>query len=117
MTMLLLLNMKDVEKTVKEDIIDDYNSLRSAYNSIEFKVKQILLGIDPSDLLNVDSSVAAIDPPLKRPIAMAISIACCKAAALHNNKSIYEYISSNLMERKANEPIQIPVPTVSILSR
>lgn len=95
-------------KNVSEpSMLKDYTMLRQ-------KIKDVVIDIDPTNVLKLDESIAklsGVDPAE----SLALSIACCRAGARHKGKKLYQFIA-NLFGLK-EEQMVIPTPVVSVLSR
>jgi len=81
------------------------------YSIIIRKLKELLCSVDPTNLSLFDQSVAAITD-IDRAESMALSIACCRAAAKYKNKELFQYISE-LFGIKSDDLI-IPLPVASL---
>ena len=84
------------------------------YSAIQEKIKDAIIDINPVDVAKFDDCVAnlaGIDPAE----SLALSIACCKAAARHKALPLHRFIAE-LSGLKIDDMV-IPVPVVSVLSR
>lgn len=85
-----------------------------SYSAIIDKLKNILLNLDPTNVSAFDEQVAKlndIDPAE----SLALSIACCRAAARHKVVQPYDIICT--MMGQTEESLSIPVPVVPVVSR
>jgi enolase len=85
------------------------------YDALKSSIQDIILELDPTNISKIDQLMAAV-PMIEMAESMAISIACCRAAARHKAIKPYQFISG-LMEIDWKKRLQIPLPIVSILSR
>lgn len=81
------------------------------YAVLQEKAKECLKGMDPRDIVNVDEVIASI-PGMDSCVALAISMACCRAGARHKGQELYRFLA----ELAGTSP-SIPVPVVSVLAR
>ncbi|KAF0683497.1 Aste57867_24449 [Aphanomyces stellatus] len=76
-------------------------------------VQHLLEGVDPCEQASCDEKVASMEEKIGRQACLALSIAICKAGAMHNDVPLFEYIAT-----LADVPIEsacIPVPIFSLL--
>lgn len=84
------------------------------YSAIESKLNEVLRGINPCELKQVDEIVASVDD-IECAESMAISIACCHAIAKQKAKPLYEVIAE-LAGTKVDE-MALPLPVLTIATR
>lgn len=100
--------------TYKKEISEEYLINPPDYSIIQEKILDAVIDITPDDLSKFDeciSNLSGIDPA----VSLALSIACCKAAARHKALPIHKYIAG-LTGQRIDE-LAIPVPVFSVLSR
>ena len=87
------------------DMLLDFSVLQS-------KGKEALKGQDPTKTEEIDEIISTI-PNITPAVAMAISMACCRAGARHsNNMPLYAFLSE-----KIGTTARMPVPVVTVLAR
>jgi enolase len=87
------------------DMLLDFSVLQS-------KGKEALKGKDPTQTEEIDELIAGI-PNITAPVAMAMSMACCRAGARHSgNKPLYTFLSE-----KIGTTARMPVPVCTVLTR
>lgn len=86
------------------------------HSLLEEKVNSLLLGMDPTDLSRVDEQLAKI-ADVDAAESLAVSVACCRAAARHCNVQPYHIIARCLTGDLRSADMRIPVPVVSVASR
>ncbi len=87
------------------DMLVDFAVLQS-------KGKEALKGQDPSKTEEIDETISKI-PNVTHAVAMAMSIACCRAGARHSgNKPLYKFMA----EQIGTTP-KMPVPVATVLTR
>ena len=84
------------------------------YSTIIDKLKNILLNLDPTNVSAFDEQVAKISD-IDQAESLALSIACCRAAARHKVVQPYDIVCS--MMGHTEELMSIPVPVVPVVSR
>jgi L-alanine-DL-glutamate epimerase-like enolase superfamily enzyme len=82
------------------------------YATIQDTLRSTLSKIDPRNAVDVDKALEAMTN-LNSTVTMAVSVACCRAAARHSGLTLYRYLAGRLGE----DTLRIPLPVVSILSR
>lgn len=90
------------------DEIRDYETLKTS-------IEDIILELDPTNIAKVDEVISGV-PGIDNAESMAISIACCRAAARHKAIKPFQFFSE-LMGIDWKKKTTIPVPIVSVLSR
>jgi enolase len=96
----------------------DCDSL-SDYSAVQENLRDSLNQVDPRELSNFDRVLDSLED-LDECVAMAVSMACCRAGARHNGQSLYRYINDALRGEDRNSvgnTLKIPLPVVAILSR
>jgi enolase len=86
------------------------------FSMIESKVKEAIRGLDPCNLRVIDNELLEV-PGITPPVALAISIACCRAGARHNGKTLVRYLAAMLDSAASPHLPRVPVPVVSVVSR
>ena len=91
-----------------DDILQDFSAICD-------KVKEVLRNLDPRNLNGVDEALASIAEVNATPsISLALSVACCRAAARHNATPLYRYLANNA---GGSNSINIPMPVPTVISR
>lgn len=90
------------------------NQIFRNYSAIIDKLKNILLNVDPTNVTAFDEQVAKVND-LDQAESLALSIACCRAAARHKVVQPYDIVCS--MMGHTEEHMSIPVPVVPVVSR
>lgn len=79
---------------------------------LQSKGKEALKGQDPTKTEEIDETISKI-PNITHAVAMAMSIACCRAGARHSgNKPLYKFMA----EQIGTTP-KMPVPVATVLTR
>ena len=84
------------------------------YSAVTSTIKNSLEDVDFTKLSKVDELIMA-RPGIDSAESLAMSIACCKAAARHRGLKLYNYIGE--LTGVKNTQMSIPVPAASILTR
>lgn len=84
------------------------------YSIVEEKVFDAVIDINPADLTKFDECIANLSG-IDRAESLALSIACCKAAARHKALPVHNYVAGLCGQRL--DELAIPVPVISVLSR
>ena len=78
----------------------------------EAKAREVVRGMDPTQIKEIDAVVGTCQN-MTPPIAMAISMACCRAGARHsNNTPLYQFMADLV----GSQP-RIPVPVMNLVGR
>jgi len=81
------------------------------YAVLQEKARDCLKGMDPRKIGLVDEAIFQI-PGIEKSVALALSMASCRAGARHRGLPLYRFLS----ELAGTSPA-IPVPVVTVLSR
>ena len=81
------------------------------YAVLQEKARDSLKGLDPRNIVAVDETIAQI-PGMEKSVALALSMACCRAGARHKGLPLYRFLAD-----LAGTSPGIPVPVVSVLTR
>lgn len=84
------------------------------YAGLEERARSALLGMDPTQIALIDSTILTI-PDIDKAESLALSIACYRAAARHRGIQPYQVISGFMGLQ--DDEVTVPVPVVPILSR
>ncbi len=91
-----------------DDILQDFSAICD-------KVKEVLKNLDPRNLNGVDEALSSIAEVNATPsISLALSIACCRAAARHHAIPLYRYLANNA---GGSNSMSIPMPVPTVISR
>jgi enolase len=90
--------------------ISDGDLIRE-YAVLQEKARDCLKGLDPRKVSAVDEAIFKI-PGIEKSIALALSMASCRAGARHRGLPLYRFLA----ELAGTSPA-IPVPVVTVLSR
>lgn len=88
-----------------EDILKDFSIATG-------KVNDILTGMDPRNLREIDEKLCA-SANLNPSVIVALGIACCRAGARHRGTNLYQFLA----EQVDNSDMQIPVPVCTPVVR
>jgi len=89
----------------EEELIKDFSMSTG-------KVNAILKGLDPRNMREIDEKLSA-SQSLNPSVVVALSIACCRAAARHRGTSLYQFLA----EQADNTELLIPVPVCTPVAR
>lgn len=81
------------------------------YAVLQEKARDCLRGMDPRNIVAMDEAIAGV-PGMATSVALALSMACCRAGARHKGQELYKFLA----ELAGTSP-GIPVPVVSVLAR
>lgn len=81
------------------------------YAVLQDKARDCLKGLDPRNIVAMDEAIATV-PGMEKAVALALSMACCRAGARHKAMPLYKFLA----ELAGTSP-GIPVPVVSVLTR
>ena len=84
------------------------------FSMVQGKAKEALRGMNPMDALAIDAAVLAVEK-ITPPVALAISMACCRAGAGHSQKTLYKYLADTA--KLAECQPRLPAPCVTVLAR
>jgi enolase len=101
-----------------------YNSMEiespSDLTNVRDKLKSSLCLMDPTEVSNIDK-ILSNQGDLNDTVAMAVSMACCRAGARHKGLPLYQFLHEELGKGStgdsASVPMRIPIPVVAVLSR
>ena len=96
--------------------VNDYNTKLGGDSLIDFtmvlaKAKDAIRGLNPTSLKEIDEAIAGCQH-MTPPVALAISMASCRAGARHSNKELYRYLA-DIAELQP----RVPVPVISVVGR
>ena len=81
------------------------------FSMLQKNTSETIRGMSPFDPRAVDGAVKAVKD-MTPPIALAISMAVCRAGATHAQKPLYKFLAE-----KAKSAARLPVPCVTVLCR
>lgn len=91
----------------------------SDYSAVQENLRDSLNQLDPRKISNIDKVLEGLDD-LDECVAMAVSMACCRAGARHSGQPLYRFVNDALDGIDKNtgcNAMRIPLPVVAILSR
>lgn len=92
----------------------------SDLTNVRDKLKISLCLMDPTEVSNIDK-ILNNHKDLDNTVAMAVSMACCRAGARHKGLPLYQFLNEELGKGNAGDsasvPMRIPIPVVAVLSR
>lgn len=93
------------------------------YSRAQDSIRNALCKLDPRDLAEVDKLVDGM-PEIDNTVALAVSMACCRAGAKHKGMPLYRYLNiCGIKEddarglQMARLHMKVPLPVASVLSR
>jgi hypothetical protein len=88
------------------------NDMLIDFAVLESKGKEALKGQDPTKTEEIDEIISKI-ANITHPVAMALSIACCRAGARHSgSKPLYKFLADQI-----GTTAKMPVPVATVLTR
>ena len=81
------------------------------YAVLQEKARDSLKGLDPRNIVAMDEAIALV-PGMEKSVALALSMACCRAGARHKGMPLYRFLAD-----LAGTSPGIPMPVVSVLTR
>lgn len=93
-----------------------------AIDVVNSTIKKEVMGMDAVEQREIDKRLIELDgtknkSKLGANAILAVSMAVCKAAANSLQKSLYQYISDNIWEKKShNMPISLPTPMMNVIN-
>lgn len=84
------------------------------YSTLQEKIRDAIMDLSPADVQKFDEAIAAL-PGVDAAESMALSVACCRAAARHTAQPLHRFVAQ--LSGTRQEEVSIPVPVVSVLSR
>jgi enolase len=92
----------------------------SDLTNVRDKLRSSLCLMDPTEVANIDKILNS-QRDLNDTVAMAVSMACCRAGARHRGLPLYQFLNEELGKGNtgdsASVPIRIPIPIIAVLSR
>ncbi|KAG9414037.1 hypothetical protein AC1031_013240 [Aphanomyces cochlioides] len=95
------------------DDVTRFRGMGIRARDLSLYVQHLLEGMDPSEQAACDEKILSMEDKLGRQACLALSIAICKAGAVHKDVPLFEHIAA-----LADVPIEnacIPVPIFSII--
>ena len=96
---------------VTKSFIQDEEILKD-HSMASGKLNDILRGLDPRNFREFDEKLCSITN-INPSVAIAVSIACCRAGAKHRGVPLYHFLA----ECCDNSNMRIPTPVVTLVSR
>lgn len=92
----------------------------SDLTNVRDKLKSSLCLMDPTEMSNIDKILNNLKD-VDDTVAMAVSMACCRAGARHKGLRLYQFLHEELGRESTGDsssvPMRIPIPVVAVLSR